>query len=135
MGTTRGSDAGRSSGTTSVMVADDDEDICRLVATILRRAGFHADTYDGGREALAAAQDSAPAVYVLDVRMPDMSGLDVCRELKASTAAAPVLLISAESSQDDIAAGFAAGCDDYLSKPFSASELVRRVELLLAARD
>ena len=116
----------------SVLVADDDADICALVATILNRAGFRTSTAEGGRQALAAARHGAPQVYVLDVRMPDMSGLEVCRELKASGhTAGPVLLISAESSEDDVAAGFAAGCDDYLPKPFSAGELVRRVGQLL----
>jgi DNA-binding response OmpR family regulator len=68
--------------------------------------------------------------------MPDVNGLDLCRALKADRATAdrPVLLISAESSPDDVSAGYAAGCDDYLPKPFSARELVRRVEALLAAR-
>jgi DNA-binding response OmpR family regulator len=83
---------------------------------------------------LAAAQRDAAQVYVLDVRMPDMSGLEVCRRLKASqeTAASPVLLISAESSTEDVAAAFAAGCDDYLPKPFSPKELVHRVDQLLS---
>jgi DNA-binding response OmpR family regulator len=117
----------------SVLVADDDADICALVAAILTRAGFRAETADGGRSALAAAHKSAAALYVLDVRMPDVSGLDVCRELKRSLdPTAPVLLISAESTLDDLAAGYAAGCDDYLPKPFSARELVRRVDQLLA---
>jgi DNA-binding response OmpR family regulator len=117
----------------SVLIADDDEDICALVATILTRAGFHASTVDGGVPALAAARRERAQLYVLDVRMPDMNGLEVCRELKANgSTAGPVLLISAESSQDDIAAGFAAGCDDYLPKPFSSSELIRRVDQLLA---
>jgi DNA-binding response OmpR family regulator len=117
----------------SVLIADDDEDICALVATILTRAGFHASTVDGGVPALAAARRERAQLYVLDVRMPDMNGLDVCRELKASGATnAPVLLISAESSHDDVAAGYAAGCDDYLPKPFSASELIRRVDHLLS---
>ena len=116
----------------SVLVADDDADICALVATILTRAGFRTSTVGDGRQVLEAARDETPQLYVLDVRMPDMSGLDVCRELKASgRMSGPVLLISAESSEDDVAAGFAAGCDDYLPKPFSASELVRRVGQLL----
>ena len=66
--------------------------------------------------------------------MPDISGLDVCRALKAqpNAGASVVLLISAESSSEDVAAGFAAGCDDYLAKPFSPRELVHRVDQLLA---
>ena len=117
----------------NILVVDDDEDIRALVTTILTRAGYRTEAVDGGLPALAAARREAPHVIVLDVRMPDMSGLDVCRALKAcsATAGSPVLLISAESSSADIAAAYAAGCDDYLPKPFSARELVRRVEQLL----
>ena len=118
----------------SVLIADDDEDIRALVSTILTKAGFHAEAVDGGVPALAAAERETPNIVVLDVRMPDMSGLEVCRQLKArrETAGRPVLLISAESSTEDVAAGFAAGCDDYLPKPFSPRELVHRVDQLLA---
>jgi DNA-binding response OmpR family regulator len=117
----------------SILVVDDDEDIRALVTTILTRAGFRAEAVSGGLPALAAARRNVPRMVVLDVRMPDMSGLEVCRALKASVATADsrVLLISAESSSADIAAAYAAGCDDYLAKPFSARELVRRVEQLL----
>lgn len=122
--------------TMRVLVADDDADIRELVSLILTRAGYRAESVAGGRPVLDAAGSPAdlPGVYVLDVRMPDLSGLDVCRRLKASprTAHCPILLISAESSTSDIAAGFAAGCDDYLPKPFSARELVLRVGQLLA---
>src|SRR4051794_10116109 len=117
-------------GVSSVLIADDDEDIRALVAAVLTKAGFRAEAVDGGVPALAADE---PEIYVLDVRMPDMSGLEVCRQLKAARATnRPVLLISAESSAADIAAGFAAGCDDYLPKPFRSSELVRRVDQLLS---
>jgi DNA-binding response OmpR family regulator len=118
----------------SVLIADDDEDIRALVSTILTKAGFHAETVDGGISALAVARRDGAHVYVLDVRMPDLSGLEVCRQLKASSATAnsPILLISAESSSEDVAAGYAAGCDDYLPKPFSPRELVHRVDQLLS---
>lgn len=116
----------------SILIADDDEDIRVLVSTVLTNAGFRAEAVNGGVPVLAADQ---PQIYVLDVRMPDMSGLEVCRQLKAKgQLTSPILLISAESSTDDIAAGFAAGCDDYLPKPFRASELVRRVDHLLSRR-
>ena len=118
----------------SVLIADDDEDIRALVSTILTKAGFRAEAVAGGVPALAVGRRDGAEVYVLDVRMPDLSGLEVCRRLKASaeTADRPILLISAESSTEDVAAGFAAGCDDYLPKPFSPRELVHRVDLLLA---
>jgi DNA-binding response OmpR family regulator len=124
--------------TNSVLIADDDEDIRTLVSMILSRAGFVTQTVGGGQPVLAAAASARiPALFVLDVRMPDVDGLDLCRRLKAdaSTADRPVLLISAESSCADIAAGYAAGCDDYLPKPFTSRELVGRVEQLLADRD
>jgi two-component system, OmpR family, phosphate regulon response regulator PhoB len=118
----------------SVLIADDDEDIRALVSTILTKAGFQAEAVAGGVSALALAQRDGAQVYVLDVRMPDMSGLEVCRQLKANTdtSGSPILLISAESSTEDVAAGYAAGCDDYLPKPFSPRELVHRVDQLLA---
>ena len=118
----------------SVLIADDDEDIRALVSTILTKAGFRAEAVGNGVSALAVARRDGAQVYVLDVRMPDMSGLEVCRRLKAcsETAARPILLISAESSREDVAAAFAAGCDDYLPKPFSPRELVHRVDQLLA---
>ena len=118
----------------SVLIADDDEDIRALLGTVLTKAGFQTEAVDGGVAALAAARRDRPQVCVLDVRMPDLSGLEVCRQLKAAgdTAAAAVLLISAESSTQDVAAGYAAGCDDYLPKPFSPRELVQRVAGLIA---
>ena len=97
----------------SVLIADDDEDIRTLVSTILTKAGFHAEAVDGGVPALAAAErEQQPQIY--------------------ATSGRPVLLISAESSSADVAAAFAAGCDDYLPKPFSPRELVHRVDQLLA---
>ncbi len=121
-----------------VLIADDDADIRELVSMVLRQAGFVTTPVEGGRDALAAADDDeAPNLYVLDVRMPDVSGLDVCRALRsrADTARRPIMLISAETEPGDVAAGYAAGADLYLRKPFSPRELVRRVDELLARPD
>jgi DNA-binding response OmpR family regulator len=124
----------------SVLIADDDEDIRALISVMLTRAGYTTETVDGGIPVLDVVDTPGrstplPGMFVLDVRMPDVDGLRLCRRLKADplTAGTPVLLISAESSPADLAAGYAAGCDDYLPKPFTARELVRRVELLLAS--
>lgn len=121
-------------GSGTVLIADDDADIRALVLLALRNAGFDAETVDGGAEALAAARRQKHEVLVLDVRMPDMSGLEVCRQIKATdaTADSQVLMISANYSNEDVAAGYAAGADDYLPKPFSPRELVQRVESLIA---
>jgi DNA-binding response OmpR family regulator len=117
----------------SVLIADDDDDIRRLVSVVLAQAGIESDAVAGGVAALDAARNHARDVIVLDVRMPDLSGLEVCRAIKsdAATAHSHVLLMSSNYSAEDVAAGFAAGADDYLAKPFSPRELVRRVGRLL----
>lgn len=117
-----------------VLVVDDDDDIRTLIATVLRNAGYGCRSADGGLSCLASATDDPPAIYVLDVRMPDLHGHEVCRRVKADPAlSAPVLMVSAEASDADVKAGYRAGCDDFLSKPFRPRELVRRVGELLAA--
>ena len=117
-----------------VLIADDDDDIRRLVELVLQKAGIGADTVGGGIPALEAARTSARELVVLDVRMPDLSGLEVCRQLKAdeATASGHILLMSSDYSTEDVAAGYAAGADDYLPKPFSPGELIRRVTRLLS---
>ena len=119
-----------------VLIVDDDDDIRRLVELVLQKAGIAADSVDGGVRALEAARRSARELVVLDVRMPDMSGLEVCRQLKSdqATSSSHVLLMSSDYSTEDVEAGYAAGADDYLPKPFSPSELVRRVSRLLAGQ-
>ena len=118
----------------TALVVDDDDDIRALITTVLARAGYRPDAVDAGRPALASAQADPPAVYVLDVRMPEMDGHEVCRRLKADPrTSAPVLMVSAEASAADIAAGFEAGCDDFLPKPFSPRELLSRISDLLPA--
>ena len=117
-----------------VLIADDDDDIRRLVEIVLNKAGIAADSVDGGISALQAARSTSRELVVLDVRMPDMSGLEVCRQLKAdeATASGHILLMSSNFTTEDVAAGYAAGADDYLPKPFSPGELVRRVTRLLS---
>ena len=118
----------------SALVVDDDDDIRALLSVVLARAGFDAAVVDGGVGALAAAQVARPSVYVLDVRMPDMNGHDVCRALKADERTkAPVLMVSAEASELDVAAAFASGCDAFMAKPFKPRELVGRLEELVSA--
>ena len=118
----------------SALVVDDDDDIRALLSVVLARAGFDAAVVDGGVGALAAAHMARPSVYVLDVRMPDMNGHDVCRALKADERTnAPVLMVSAESSELDVAAAFASGCDAFLAKPFKPRELIGRLEELVSA--
>jgi DNA-binding response OmpR family regulator len=116
-----------------VLIAEDDDDIRSLVGTILRMAGYHTEAYGTGRSALVAARDRPPAVYVLDVEMPDGSGLELCRDLRSDPATRDgrILLMSAAASDDSLSDGLAAGADDYLPKPFTRKELLRRVATLI----
>jgi DNA-binding response OmpR family regulator len=117
----------------TVLIADDDDDVRDVIAFKLQVAGFRTLTADNGRSALSIAVDSRPQVIILDVTMPQMDGLTVCHELHAcpQTAEIPVLMISGSAGQEAAGRGFAAGADDYLPKPFSQTEMLRRVNWLL----
>jgi DNA-binding response OmpR family regulator len=118
---------------TTVLVADDDIDIRDLVVFKLKQAGYTVVAVGDGPAALGAARTAAPDLALLDVMMPGMSGVDVCRELRAdpATARMPVILLTARVMEADVETGFAAGADDYVVKPFSPRELVSRVQAVL----
>ena len=117
----------------TVLLAEDDADIRFLVTFKLERAGHEVRGFPDGVSALADARGHLPDLAVLDVMMPRMSGLDVCRELRRdpATAAVPVILLTACAEDADVAAGFAAGADDYIIKPFSPRDLAMRVKAVL----
>jgi two-component system phosphate regulon response regulator PhoB len=119
---------------THILVADDDRDIRELVTFKLSAAGFDVVAAEDGQQALDLAQTSPPALAILDVMMPALSGIDVCRLLRgdAATAEVPIILLTAKVREQDVQDGFAAGADDYVSKPFSPRELVTRVNAVLA---
>ena len=118
----------------AILVAEDDPDIRDLVALKLSQAGYQVNAVDNGLAALSAARNDPPDLAVLDVMMPGMSGIDVCRELRSDdiTARIPVILLTARAQEGDVEIGFGAGADDYVIKPFSPRELVTRVEAVLA---
>ena len=118
---------------TAILIADDDADIRDLVAFKLEQAGFDVTAVDNGLSALAAAAAEPPDLVVLDVMMPGMSGIDVCRALRADplTNGLPIILLTARAQEGDVEVGFGAGADDYVVKPFSPRELVSRVEAVL----
>jgi DNA-binding response OmpR family regulator len=118
----------------TILVADDDRDILDLVAFKLSAAGHELITATDGATALTEARRAVPDIVVLDVAMPGMSGLDVCRELRADslTTAIPVILLTARGQEADVEAGFDVGADDYIVKPFSPRELQSRVTALLS---
>ena len=111
----------------TVLIADDDDDVRDVIAYKLQMAGFRTLSADNGRSALTIAKEQKPKVIVMDVSMPQLDGLAVCRELRAcpQTAEVPVLIISGTHTGD---AGLG---DDFLPKPFSQVEMLRRVNWLL----
>lgn len=117
----------------AVVIADDDADIRELVAFKLSNAGYEVTTASDGVEALEAIRATSPALAILDVMMPGLSGLDVLRRLRDGEGpeGCRVLLLTARARDSEVDSGFAAGADDYVIKPFSPRELLRRVDALL----
>jgi two-component system alkaline phosphatase synthesis response regulator PhoP len=118
---------------TRILVVEDDPDIAQLVARYLGKAGFTPEVVSSGREALTAITTRAPDLLVLDLMLPQVDGLDVCRAVRGndSTAALPIIMLTARAEESDRIVGLELGADDYLTKPFSPNELVARVRALL----
>ena len=114
-----------------VLVVDDEPVLAELMSMALRYEGWDIATAGDGATAIALARDNPPDVVVLDVMLPDMSGLDVLHKLREQTPGLPLLLISAKDSVEDRIAGLTAGGDDYVTKPFSLEEVVLRLRALL----
>ncbi|MEU6554384.1 response regulator transcription factor [Streptomyces sp. NPDC046915] len=117
-----------------ILVVDDDAAIRRSLERGLRLSGFTVTVADGGRTGLAEARAGRPDIIVLDVSMPDVNGIDVCRALRDDGDDVPVLMLSALDEVTDRVAGLQAGGDDYLVKPFALQELVLRLHALLRRR-
>jgi DNA-binding response OmpR family regulator len=118
----------------TILFADDELTIREAVAYALRVEGVTVKTYDTGGEALDATRDRPFDLVILDVMLPDMSGLEVCRRIRASSGV-PVLLLTARDTEADLVLGFEAGADDYVKKPFSMTELVIRVRAMLRRQE
>jgi two-component system response regulator MprA len=114
-----------------VLVVDDDAAIRRMLGRTLPAAGFEVRAVGDGGAALAAIERSAPDAVVLDIAMPGLDGLAVCRRLRAKGLALPVLLLTARDAVEERVAGLEAGADDYLVKPFAVEELAARLRALL----
>jgi len=113
-----------------ILVADDDAQIRDVVRIALTQAGFTVSEAGDGRAALEMAQSLSPDLIVLDIGMPEMDGLAVCRELR-KTSDVPVLFLTAQGDEIDRVVGLEMGADDYVPKPFSPRELVARVRAIL----
>ena len=120
-------------GVTRVLVVEDDPDIAQLVAHYLDKAGFTTEVLSSGRDALAAMAARPPDLLILDLMLPQVDGLEVCRITRANeaTASLRIIMLTARAEESDRIVGLELGADDYLAKPFSPNELVARVRALL----
>ena len=115
----------------NVLVVDDESVLAEMVSMALRYEGWNIATAGDGSAAIASARAQRPDVVVLDVMLPDMSGLDVLHKLREENPQLPVLLLTAKDGVEDRIAGLTAGGDDYVTKPFSIEEVVLRLRALL----
>ena len=116
-----------------ILVVEDDPDIAHLVARYLDKAGYVTEILSSGRDALSAIPRRPPDLLVLDLMLPHVDGLEICRAIRAQekTASVPIIMLTARAEEADRIVGLEIGADDYLSKPFSPNELVARVRALL----
>ena len=116
-----------------ILVIEDDPDIADLVARYLRNAGFMTERTASGRDALIAIAARLPDLLVLDLTLPHVDGLEVCRVVRGNetTAVLPIIMLTARAEEADLIVGLELGADDYMAKPFSPNELVARVRALL----
>lgn len=117
-----------------ILIVDDDVDSLKLIGLMLQRHGYEVLAANAGAQALSKADAEVPNLIILDVMMPDMNGLEVCRRLRANpkTAKIPIIMFTAKTLIDDKVKGFEAGADDYLTKPTHPAELASRVKAILA---
>ena len=115
-----------------ILIVEDDPDIAELVARYLDKAGFSTERVAGGRDALTAISTRSPDLLVLDLMLPQVDGLEICRAVRANeaTAALPIIMLTARADESERIVGLEIGADDYIAKPFSPNELVARVRAL-----
>jgi DNA-binding response OmpR family regulator len=116
-----------------LLVVEDDHDIANLLKHSLTRAGFLVDVLHGGSQVVAAVRADAPDLVLLDLMLPGLDGLEICRNLRSDprTAAVAIIMLTARAEESDRIVGLELGADDYITKPFSPNEVVARVRALL----
>jgi DNA-binding response OmpR family regulator len=117
----------------NILIIEDEQDVVDLVTLHLRKAGFEVSTAIDGATGLRKARDESPALVILDLMLPRMPGLEICKVLKtdSSTRQIPVIMLTAKAEEIDRIVGLEFGADDYVTKPFSPRELVLRVNAIL----
>ena len=120
-------------GNKRILVAEDEQDVLNFVATNLKTAGYQVLKAENGESALEQVRSALPALVVLDLMLPGMSGLEVCKVLKGdpATKPIPIIMLTAKAEEVDRIVGLELGADDYVTKPFSPRELVLRVRSIL----
>src|SRR5256712_14100735 len=120
-----------------VLVVDDEAVLVETIAYNLEQAGYQVITAADGASALEAARRESPDLIILDIMLPEMDGLEVCRELRreSNTATTPILMLTAKGDEIDKVVGLEVGADDYVTKPFGRRELLARVRALLRRVD
>src|SRR5450759_4366702 len=113
-----------------IVVIDDEQSVREVVQAYLEKDGYHVFVAENGSDGLALAERMKPALIVLDLMLPDVSGEEICSEIR-SRSDVPILMLTAKASEEERVAGLVSGADDYLVKPFSPRELVARVRAVL----
>jgi two-component system alkaline phosphatase synthesis response regulator PhoP len=116
-----------------ILVVEDDPDIAGLLTHYLQRAGFEADMVSSGGDVLPRVKKAPPDLLLLDLMLPGIDGLEVCRAVRGDpqTAAIPIIMITAKGEESDRIVGLELGADDYITKPFSPNEVIARIRALL----
>jgi two-component system, OmpR family, response regulator MprA len=117
-----------------ILVVEDDPAVRNSLSRALRLEGYEAELHEEGTSAIRSLQVAAPDAILLDLQLPDVDGLEICRRVRSSGDRTPILMVTARDAVDDRVAGLDAGADDYLVKPFDLSELFARLRALLRRR-
>jgi DNA-binding response OmpR family regulator len=114
-----------------ILIIEDEEDLVKGLSLNLEDEGYEVDWAFDGRDGLLKAQEAAPDLIILDIMLPKMNGLAVCRELRQRNVGIPIIMLTAKGEEIDKVVGLEVGADDYLTKPFSIRELLARIKALL----
>lgn len=116
---------------TSVMVVDDDQDLAEMLGIVLNGAGIEVDLVSRGDEAIEVFRNNPADLVLLDIMLPGLDGIEVCKEIRKQSTRVPIVMLTAKGDTHDIVKGLEAGADDYMVKPFKPSELVARIRTRL----